>query len=113
MNNVTIMGNLTRDPLIQSLPSGQSAARFSLALNRSYKDKEGNWQETTDFVDCVAYGQTADQVGEMTEKGQRLLVDGRLQSRTWKDDNGDVKSKLEVLASDVTFMEKPNRVNVS
>lgn len=97
------MGNLTRDPDLRQIPSGQSVTSFSLALNRSYKDKDGNWQEATDYVDVVAWGPLGERVAQYVTKGRPVLVNGRLQSRQWEQD-GQKRSKLEVVASDVTFL---------
>jgi single-strand DNA-binding protein len=102
-NQVTLMGNLTRDPDLRQIPSGQSVTSFSLALNRSYKDKDGNWQEATDFVDVVAWGPLGERVAQYVTKGRPVLVSGRLQSRQWEQD-GQKRNKLEVVANDVTFL---------
>lgn len=106
LNQVTLLGNLTRDPELRQTPNGQSVVSFSIALNRSYKDNSGEWQEATDFVDIVAWAGLADRIAERLGKGHRCLVSGRLQNRTWETD-GVKKSKLEVLATDVTFLDKP------
>jgi len=103
MNQVILVGNLTRDPELRTTPSGQSVVNFSLALNRSYKDKDGNWQEATDFVDCLAWGKLAEQVQKGCFKGNRVLVDGRLQTSSWEQD-GIKKNKTEVLANSVMFL---------
>lgn len=102
-NQVTLMGNLTRDPDLRQIPSGQSVCSFSLALNRSYKDKDGNWQEATDYVDVVAWGPLGERVAQYVTKGRPVLVSGRLQSRQWEQD-GQKRNKLEVIAGDVTFL---------
>jgi single-strand DNA-binding protein len=102
-NQVILMGNLTRDPELRQLQSGQSVCSFSLALNRSYKDSSGNWQEATDYVDVVAWGPLGERVAQYVTKGRPVLVNGRLQSRSWEQD-GQKRSKLEVVASDVTFL---------
>lgn len=102
-NQVTLMGNLTRDPDLRQIPSGQSVCSFSLALNRSYKGSDGNWQEATDYVDVVAWGPLGERVAQYVTKGRPVLVSGRLQSRQWEQD-GQKRSKLEVIANDVTFL---------
>ncbi len=102
-NQVILMGNLTRDPELKAIPSGQSVCQFSLALNRSYKDQSGEWKEATDYVDCVAWGPLAERVAQYCQKGKQVLVNGRLQSRSWESD-GQKRSKVEVLAMDVTFL---------
>jgi len=97
------MGNLTRDPDLRQIPNGQNVCSFSLALNRSYKGSDGNWQEATDYVDVVAWGPLGERVAQYVTKGRPVLVTGRLQSRQWEQD-GQKRSKLEVVALDVTFL---------
>ncbi|MGH7240957.1 MAG: single-stranded DNA-binding protein [Candidatus Saccharimonadales bacterium] len=104
LNQVTLMGNLTRDPELRQTPTGQNVTSFSLALNRSYKDASGEWQEATDYIDIVAWGPLAERVSQYLTKGRRCLVQGRLQSRSWEQD-GQKRSKVEVLANDVTFLD--------
>ena len=104
LNQVTLMGNLTRDPELRQTPTGQNVTSFSLALNRSYKDSGGEWQEATDYIDIVCWGPLAERVAQYLAKGRRCLVQGRLQSRSWEQD-GNKRSKVEVLANDVTFLD--------
>ena len=104
LNQVTLMGNLTRDPELRQTPTGQNVTSFSLALNRSYKDASGEWQEATDYIDIVCWGPLAERVAQYLAKGRRCLVQGRLQSRSWEQD-GAKRSKVEVLANDVTFLD--------
>ena len=105
-NQVTLMGNLTRDPELRTTPNGQSVCSFSLALNRSYKGQDGEWKEMTDFVDIVAWGPLGERVAQYLNKGRPALVSGRLQSRSWEQD-GQKRSKVEVVANDVTFLGSP------
>lgn len=102
-NQVVLMGNLTRDPELRTTPNGQSVCSFSLALNRSYKSKDGDWQEVTDYIDIVAWGPLGERVAQYLTKGRPALVNGRLQSRSWEQD-GQKRSKVEVVAQDVTFL---------
>lgn len=102
-NQVILMGNLTRDPELRQTPNGQSVCSFSLALNRSYKGQDGNWQEATDYVDVVAWGPLGERVAQYVTKGRPVLVNGRLQSRSWEQE-GQKRSKVEVVAQDVTFL---------
>ncbi len=102
-NQVTLMGNLTRDPELRTTPNGASVCSFSLALNRSYKNAEGSWTEATDFIDIVAWGPLGERVAQYLTKGRPALVAGRLQSRSWEQD-GNKRSKVEVVAQDVTFL---------
>ncbi len=104
VNQVTLMGNLTRDPELRQTPNGQSVCSFSLALNRSYKGSNGEWQEATDYVDVVAWANLGERVAQYLTKGRRCLVIGRLQSSSWEQD-GKKRSKVEVIASDVTFLD--------
>jgi single-strand DNA-binding protein len=102
-NQVVLMGNLTRDPELRATPNGQQVCSFSLALNRSYKGADGNWQEATDFIDVVAWGPLGERVAQYLSKGRPCLVNGRLQSRSWEQE-GQKRSKVEVIAQDVTFL---------
>jgi single-strand DNA-binding protein len=105
-NQVILMGNLTRDPELRTTPNGTSVCGFSLALNRSYKSADGEWQEATDFIDIVAWGALGERVAQYLSKGRAALVNGRLQSRSWEQD-GQKRSKVEVVAQDVTFLGGP------
>lgn len=102
-NQVILMGNLTRDPELRQTPNGQNVCSFSLALNRSYKSADGNWQEATDYIDVVAWGPLGERVAQYLSKGRPCLVNGRLQSRSWEQE-GQKRSKVEVVAGDVTFL---------
>src|SRR6185312_9801915 len=102
-NQVVLMGNLTRDPELRQTPNGQNVCSFSLALNRSYKGSDGNWQEATDYIDIVAWGPLGERVAQYLGKGRPCLVNGRLQSRSWEQE-GQKRSKVEVVAQDVTFL---------
>ncbi len=105
-NQVILMGNLTRDPELRQTPNGSSVCSFSLALNRSFKGSDGNWQEATDYIDVVAWGPLGERVAQYLSKGRPCLINGRLQSRSWEQD-GQKRSKVEVNAQDVTFLGGP------
>jgi single-strand DNA-binding protein len=102
-NQVILMGNLTRDPELRSTSGGQSVCNFSLALNRSYKGSNGEWQEATDYIDVIAWGPLGERVAQYVTKGRPVLVNGRLQNRSWEQD-GQKRNKVEVVAQDVTFL---------
>jgi len=102
-NQVTLMGNLTRDPELRTTPTGQSVCSFSLALNRQWKDKDGQQQEAVDYIDVTAWAGLGERVAQYCTKGKPVLVSGRLQSRSWEQD-GQKRNKVEVLAQDVTFL---------
>lgn len=105
-NQVILMGNLTRDPELRQTPNGQSVCSFALALNRSYKGADGEWQEATDYVDIVCWGPLGERVAQYLTKGRPCLINGRLQSRSWEQE-GQRRSKVEVVANDVTFLGGP------
>lgn len=111
-NQVILMGNLTRDPELRTTPNGTNVCSFSLALNRSYKSADGNWTEATDFIDIVAWGPLGERVAQYLTKGRPALVNGRLQSRSWEQD-GAKRSKVEVVAQDVTFLGGPGGATAS
>lgn len=105
VNQVTLLGRLTRDPELRQTPNGASVASFSMALNRSWKDQNsGEWKEETDFIDCVAWGALAERLEKMVKRGQRLLISGRLSQRSWEQD-GQKRSKVEVVVNDMTLIE--------
>ena len=101
-NNVTLVGNVTRDPEIRYTPSGQTVATFGLAVNRRWQNKQNNeWEEQVSFFDVKCWAQMAENVSESVQKGTRVVVTGRLEQRSWETDNGDKRSKIEVVADEV------------
>lgn len=104
INQVILMGNLTRDPELRTTPGGQSVCSFSLAVNRSWQDQSGQLQEAVDYFDIVAWGKLGELVNQYLSKGRKCLVQGRLSQRSWEKD-GQKHSKVEVVANDVTFLD--------
>jgi len=102
-NKVVLMGNLTRDPELRAIPSGQQVASFSLAVNRTWKNANGEQQEAVDYIDCNAWGKPAEIITQYMTKGSAILVSGRLQQRTW-DQDGQKRSKIEVVVEDFNFV---------
>jgi len=102
LNKALVIGNLTRDPELRSLPSGIQVASFSVATNRVWKDKEGNKQESADFHNIVVFGRQADIVAQYLKKGSSVLVEGRMQTRSWESD-GTKKYRTEIVADRVQF----------
>jgi len=102
-NKVILMGNLTRDPEVRSLPSGQSVTSFGLAINRTWRGQDGNQQESVSYIDCVAWGKTGEIIAQYVQKGRPLLVSGRLEQRSWEKD-GQKHSKVEVVVEDFNFV---------
>lgn len=102
-NKVVLMGNLTRDPELRNTPSGQSVAGFSLAVNRSWKNQQGETVEAVDYIDCNAWGKAGEIIAQYMQKGGAILVSGRLQQRAWEQD-GQKRSKVEVVVEDFNFV---------
>ncbi len=102
LNHITIMGRLTRDPEIRHTQRETSVANFSLAVDRDMKNKQTGERET-DFIDVVAWGNTADFVSKYLSKGRMVVVDGRLQMRNWTDKEGNKRRSAEVVADNVYF----------
>ena len=104
-NKVILMGNLTRDVEMRTTPSGQNVANFSLAVSRSWKDNNGQTQEQTSFINCVAWGKAGEIIAQYTSKGSGLLVSGRLDQRSWDDkESGQKRSTVEVNVEDFNFV---------
>ena len=102
-NKVILMGNLTRDPETRQTPSGQSVTNFSLAVNRTWKGQDGSTQEAVSYIDCVAWGKTGEVIAQYMQKGRPILVDGRLDQRSWEQD-GNKRSKIEVIVENFNFV---------
>ncbi len=105
-NKVILMGNLTRDPEVRTTPSGQSVANFSLAVNRTWRDANGQTQDAVSYIDCVAWGKAGEIIAQYVSKGRALLVSGRLDQRSWDDkETGGKRSKVEVVVEDFNFVD--------
>ena len=104
-NKVILLGNLTRDPEMRYTPSGSPVASFGLAVNRRYRQGDEQKEEVC-FVDISTFGRQAELAGEYLSKGRMVLIEGRLQFRTWEDQNGQRRSKLDVVAERVNFMPR-------
>jgi single-strand DNA-binding protein len=102
-NKAIIIGNLTRDPEQKSLPSGIAVTSFSVATNRVWKDKEGNKQESTDYHNVVVFGRQAENAAKYLTKGASVLVEGRMQTRTWDGQDGKKNYRTEIIADTVQF----------
>lgn len=106
LNKAILVGNLTRDPELRSLPSGVKVTSFSLATNRVWKDKNGAKQEDTQFHNIVVFAQQAEIVAQYLKKGQTALVEGRIQNRSWDAPDGTKKYRSEIVADRVQFGPK-------
>jgi|SRR3989339_998110 len=103
LNKVFIMGNLTRDPELKTLPSGSSVANFGIATNRVWRNQQGEKQEEVQFHNIVVFGKQADTVSQYLKKGSSVLVEGRLQTRNWEAQDGTKRTKTEIVAERVQF----------
>jgi single-strand DNA-binding protein len=101
-NTVTVVGNATRDPELRFTPSGQAVANFGLAVNRRWQNRQTQeWEEATSFFDVTCWAQMAENVAESIQKGARVVVTGRLDQRSWETDNGEKRSKVEIVADEI------------
>ena len=98
LNKVFLIGRLTRDPESKALPSGQSLTSFGMATDRFFTDKSGQKQQQADFHNIVLFGKLADIAAQYLNKGSLVLIEGRLQTRTWQDSSGNKRSRTEIIA---------------
>jgi single-strand DNA-binding protein len=105
VNKVTLLGNLGKDPEIKSTPSGMSIATFSLATTERAKDKDGNWQDRTEWHNVKAFGRTAEVVGEYLKKGRTVYIEGRIHYDSWDDkETGQKKYRTEIIVNDLIMV---------
>lgn len=97
LNKAILIGRLTDDPEKRALPSGQPVVNFSIATNRNWTDKEGNKKEDVQFHNIVAFGKLADVAGRYLEKGGLVMIEGRIQTRSWEDSNGNRRYRTEII----------------
>lgn len=106
-NRAIVIGNLTRDPELRSLPSGIQVATIGVATNRVWKDKNGAKQESTDFHNVVVFGRQAEISAQYLRKGSSILVEGRMQTRSWDGTDGQKKYRTEIVADRIQFGPRP------
>ncbi|MEN9881373.1 MAG: hypothetical protein RLZZ308_556 [Candidatus Parcubacteria bacterium] len=107
LNKTFLFGNLTRDPEMRSLPNGNKVTSFSLATNRVYKDANGARQEQTEYHNVVVFGRQAETSAQYLKRGQGVLIEGRIQTRSWDDKTtGEKKYRTEIVADAVQFGPK-------
>lgn len=104
VNHVAIAGNLTRDPEVRAIGADRSVASFALAINRRYKGQDGEMKEDTVFVDCEAWGRTAELIGQYLTKGSSAYCEGRLRLDAWQDKEGKPRQRLKVVVENVQFV---------
>ena len=104
VNKVILVGNLGKDPELSYLPSGQSVAKFSLATSRSYKDKNGEMKDETEWHNIVAWGKLGEICAQYLAKGRQAYVEGRIQTRTWEGRDGNKRTSVEIVAENVQML---------
>jgi len=111
INYVIVAGNLTKDPIFRQTTNNTPVVNFSIASNRKYKDSSNQWQEDVCYVGIVAWNKLAESCRDRLKKGSAVLVDGELQSRTWKSEDGHNRSIVEIKARRIQFLNKRGRLN--
>lgn len=105
LNKVFLMGNLTRDPEMRYTPSNTAVVDFGLAVNRTWRNQQGEQQEETTFVDCTAFARTAEVINQYLQKGRPLFIEGRLRLERWQAQDGTNRSKLSVVVDRFEFLD--------
>lgn len=113
INYVVVAGNLTKDPIFRQTTNSTPVVNFSIASNRKYKDSSNQWQEDVCYVGIVAWNKLAESCRDRLKKGSAVLVDGELQSRSWKSDDGHNRSIVEIKARRIQFLNKRERITDS
>ena len=109
LNKAMIIGNLGRDPEMRYTPGGQAVTQFTVAVNRNYKGQNGEWQEETEWFRVVVWGQQAERAAEYLRKGNKVYIEGRLQTRQWEDKDGQKRYTTELVANQVTSLQPRTR----
>ncbi len=107
LNTVVLAGHLTRDPEVRSLSGEKVVTNFSLAINRRYKGADGEIKEESTFVECEAWGRTAELIGQYLNKGSAAYCEGRLRLDSWQDKEGQKRNRLKVVVENVQFLGAP------
>ncbi len=107
LNRATLIGNVTRDPELKQIPSGQSVCTFSIATNRSWKGADGTKQEASEFHNIVAWGKLAEICSQHLNKGRKVYIEGRLQTRDWDGQDGVKRYRTEVITENMIILDKP------
>lgn len=106
LNRATILGNVTRDPEVKQIASGQSVCSFGVATNRTWKDASGQKQEAVEFHNVVAWGKLAEICGQYLKKGTKAYVEGRLQTREWEGQDGGKRKTTEIVADNMIILDR-------
>ena len=106
LNKAMIIGNLTRDPEVRTTPSGQSVASFSIATSRVWKNAEGQKQEAVEYHNIVAWGKLAEICGQYLNKGKKVYVEGRIQTRDWQGQDGVKRYRTEIITENMIMLDR-------
>lgn len=112
LNKVMLIGRLTRDPEIRFLPSGMQVTSFSVAVSRSFRDKNGEWREESYFFDIETFGKLAERLGTQLSKGYQILIEGSLRQDRWESPSGEKRSKVKIVADRIALLGKPGDRNI-
>lgn len=105
-NQVILVGNLTRDPEVRTIPSGQSVTSFGVATSRSWKSQDSDeWQEQTEFHNVTVWGRQGETAAQYLSKGRKVMIVGRLQTRSWEGEDGKKNYRTEIIAEQVNFLD--------
>ena len=113
LNRVTLIGNLTRDPELKYTPSGSAVCTFGMATNREWTDSSGQKQEGAEFHRIVAWGKLGEICSQLLQKGRKVFVEGRLQTRQWKTQDGSDKQVTEIVIEEMMALDAPKNINYS
>ena len=109
LNKVMMIGRLTRNPEVRTTPKGQHVCTFGIATNRVYKDATGNKQDQVEFHNIVGWGKLAEIMGQYLMKGKRIYIEGRLQTREWQTQDGQKRSRTEIIAENMIMLDSKQR----
>ncbi len=107
LNRASVLGRLTRDPELKTTPSGKTVANMTVATSYGWKDQAGNRQEKSEFHNCVLWGKLGEIAGQYLVKGQRVFVEGRIETRSWDGQDGVKRYRTEIIAKDMIMLDGP------
>jgi len=106
LNRITLIGNVVRDPEMRTTPSGQNVVSLSVATNLVWKDKDGQKQQKTEFHNIVAWRKLAEIINQYVKKGSKIYIEGRLETRSWDDQNGIKRYRTEMIADNMIMLDR-------
>lgn len=110
LNKIFLIGNLTREPELRALPTGNKVVTFGMATNRVWKDQTGKRQEATEYHNVVAFGRQAETIAQYSHKGSSIMIEGRLQTRSWEGPDGKKNYRTEVVTEGFQFGPRPQGI---